>query len=267
MNVFKEYSVVLLVFLSLSASLCWCQCPHRFVLQPDTVAGSPIGCNILGARVEIQCLITGSVEIGWFFTTMRSRAGDGVTDDRITDTNRYLILPAVRPSNVSTPLVIRSYDNTYKGFYWCGVVQAQSTGTFNPSRVVELETTFTTAELQTCAPSPVVLSGSTARCALGEPEVPPTIVLGAGFINFTIITTEAPTTEATPAEEITTLITTEEKPTTPPTRTTDQTTTTEEGSSSSNIARTAIIWFSVGAVAFVLITCGVVLCVVALIKC
>ena len=270
-------SIVLLLLLS--PSRCQLACENMFLVEPNTVTGSPIGCNMLMARVELRCTISGSASVGWFHTTERNRAGAGVaaSDGQILHAPPlFVITNSAMPSVATSVLAIPSYNSSFEGFYWCGAARVSGGAlSFNPSRVVHLRTTYTTAQLEPCSadtsPTSIVLTGVGERCAFGEAEPSPSIVIGAEFTNITILTTTMEmTTEPVTTADATTLAATTEVETTTPTEDVggmETTTESDDGSSSSSVVRSALIWFSVGAAVFVLLTCGTIMCIIALTKC
>lgn len=272
---------LLVLSLRLSTELCWCACENQFLEEPGIVPGSPITCNILEARVEINCKIATSdspFDILWYYTSDRIQAGKTGSDPGSDPP--YFQRGSSTSSDVSSCLTIEPYRNTDNGFYWCQVGEILGNPLFHrfPSQIVNIETEFTVDQLKPCTET-VTFSSVGQRCALGDTLSPsPVIVLGVEFTNIsTTTTTTEDVTTTTTTEEETTSTTTEMASTT----IANDTDTTEDGgggggggqgtsteaSTDSNVVRTAVIWFSVGSVSFVLLTGGVILCVVALVKC
>ena len=243
----------------------------QFYREPGMEAGSPLTCNILGADVVITCRVQReAVDFGWYYTTDRSKAGVRMGDEMflISETDRRYSIstrPAQSPSGVVSDLKIQPYLNkSYDGFYWCKIVGGFQlpTGFLVPSQAVELNAEFTEDQLEPC--SMLTFTTETNSCAIGENPGSPTIVVGAEFTNISTTTTDEMTTTTDPN-------TTTEPPTnaTTETETTRRTTETTVGvtESGSNQVRTALIWFSVGAVVLLLLTVGIVLSVIACTKC
>ena len=239
----------------------WCQpCDFEFLEEPSTVAGSPIMCNILDARVELTCKIRGtSFSIVWFHTKERNMAGVG-TDTINNDAPGVSIQESSTFQDATSTLILNNFDSSSHGFYWCKVNEALNVGAQDrfPSQVVEIVAPFTLDQLKSCEHS-VIMSSPRAviRCAVGLTAPSVSIVAGAEFTNIAP-TTQRHTTTTRPIHATTTTEHIE--------ATTEEHTeaTTESGN---NVARMAVIWFSVGAAAFILIAVVVVICAVAIAKC
>lgn len=250
-----------LLVISLSGRLAWSQCNNEFLIEPGTASNSPLNCNLLDASVTLVCRVANQgFTIAWYYTDTRNQAG--ISGQQIaSDDPRFSVFInfPTSPRAVHSELRISSYDRSYDGFYWCRLeeIRDPQAAFINPSTVVNISAEFSLQQLSACRDE-VRLSSEGERCAQGDEEPATVIVVAAEFTNTTSTTTDAPTT------------TTTEMPTTA-----DITTTGEEkvggggggGDDGDNDVRKAIIWFSVGAVAFVLVTFGVILGIIACVKC
>ena len=272
-----EKQVVLLllaVILSVRHGDCQ-QCQYEFLTEPGTDPNSPLACNVLDATVVLRCKISDQgYTIGWHY----SRERDGVaTAEQIMVDQRYSISTNafVTPRSLESVLTIQRYDETYDGFYFCALASFSGSTlplSTNPSTVVEIRSEFSLQELQACEVE-ITLLAPGQRCAGGNAQEDVTfrIVPAAEFTNITIIpvtstaaffTTMMPAPTSTIAELPTTMLTGDNGG-----GGNGGGGNGGGGSGGDNTARTAIIWFSVGAVAFVLVTFGVVLGVIAFVKC
>ena len=245
------------------------QCNNQFLREPATVAGSPLTCNILDAEAKMTCRVEGEgFNIGWFFTTDRDQAGDTNSLVPLATGGRYSITSSASQGVLQSDLTIPSYSRSYDGYYWCEIVNILNppSGFFNPSQVVFINANFTLDQLPSC-PMAIDFSADTTRCAFGSMDGGIDIVVGAEFTNITATTSTAPpetttdfTTE-TPTDPTTTTTTVRRETTTP---SPDPTTESEGGT---NVVRTALIWFAVGGAVLILLTIGLILCIVAWAKC
>ena len=291
--------------LSLFFKPSYTQCERMFEMEP-AVSDSPAStCNIRGQTVSLTCQVkdVGFI-IGWYRTTNPSEAGMSTEDNKLEDDDTKYNIRAITTSNngaINSVLSIMSFSPADAGYYWCEMTQISNpTASIpNPSHVVHLNATFALNPMQTC--SSIDLSTPGDRCAYGADELnvetvllnllfdppPPTTTMEPTTIPTTITTMEETTTMTTTTEEPTPMATTTEfvcncTPVTtcmpediiiyvtPETVTTEEITTTvavdTAESSGSSTLRTAVIWFTVGAVVSLLLTLGVVLCIVAIAK-
>lgn len=252
---------VFLSLVSLQALLVQCQCIRDFTVEPRP-GTTPLGCNVLEARITLTCIVDGTgVTLAWGFTTNSEEAGMSQHEIMQGD-NRFSITGRVQVDATSTVLTIQEFDNTHNGFYWCVVTEVASgvgAGSPNPSRVLNLTAQHSTAELPPCEEVvEFALARTGERCAWGPQDSELAIIETVEFTNETLptTTTEAPTT-------VTTETTTDEMTTT----TEEETEKATEAGGSDDVVRTAIIWFSVGAAVLILLVIGVILCIVAMVKC
>ena len=250
---------VLLSLISLQALLVQCQCRRRFAVEPRP-GTNPLGCNVLEAMITFTCTIDGtSVTIRWGFTTNSEEAG--MSKHELDPANdRYIFTTDFDVDSASAFLAIREFDSSYNGFYWCVVTNVGievGAGSPNPSHVLNLTAQHSTDELPPCE-EVVEFAGTGERCAWGPQDSVLAIIETVEFTNETLptTTTEAPTT-------VTTETTTEEMTTTTEEKTEEAT----EAGGNDDVVRTAIIWFSVGAAVLILLVIGVILCIVAMVKC
>lgn len=317
-----KVEVYLLVLMALSARLCYAQqCLEGFLVEPGTSPESPLSCNILNARVVIECTVesVGRVfTIGWFYSETEAMAALSSQTTLIPDTDaRYRMTSKIIDfgEGRESSLVIDPYDATYNGFYWCDIqnIQPVPSAFINPSQVVHIKSNFTLEQLSSCTEE-VEFSETGKRCALGDTETQKVeIVIGAVFTNIssttpvitptatttttTTTTTIVPSIVLTPTTIVPSIVPTPTPVTT--TNTTEEATTTEEKNSteavttvtmenttmiptdetmttatvedtgsgnSGDLIRTALIWFAVGGSVFILLSIGVILCVVGLAK-
>lgn len=310
----EVYLLVLMAVTSLSARLCYAQqCLEGFLVEPGTSPESPLSCNILNARVVIECTVEsiGRVfTIGWFYSETEAMAALSGQTTIIQDTARYRITSKTIDfgEGRESSLVIDPYDATYNGFYWCDIqgIQPVPSAFINPSQVVHIKSNFTLEQLSSCTEE-VEFFEAGERCALGDIETQEVeIVIGAVFTNISsttpVITPTATTTTTTTITTIVPSIVPTPTPTPTPvtaTNTTEEATTTEEKNSteavttvtmenttmiptdetmttatvedtgsgnSDDTIRTALIWFAVGGSVFILLSIGVIVCVVGLAK-
>lgn len=262
----------LLIF-CLLVSFKWshCQCDRQFLTEPDMIADSPLTCNIVGGTVVLKCEIEDmEYQIGWYFHKNEANAGMSTVATKLESTvNGYIIALSTGMEQTRSQLTIDGFNpDAHSGFYWCEIfdVAFSTSGNINPSQVVHISAPFTLDQLAKCSRSSFDMFDATTRCALG-PKDTVNIIIGVEFTNIT--TTVPPTTiPTTEKPNTTTTTTTTEDATTEDATTTEEPITTDGSDDSTrSVTRTAIIWFSVGAVALVLIVLAIILCAVAIAKC
>ena len=295
-----KLSIVILpvLVLSLFFKPSYTQCERRFEMEP-AVSDSPAStCNIRNRTVSLTCQVEGQgFIIAWFRTKDRSEAGMDMDTNKLADDNvKYNIRAITTSSNdaINSVLSIMSFSPEDAGYYWCEMTQISNPTSAipNPSHVIHLVATFAFNPM-TC--STIDLSTTTElRCAYGDYDMNVEIVsLSLLFNDSTLIPTPPPipkvtTTEmmisttpapmATPTEfvcdcptastgmPINVIYITVTPETVPPEEITTTVAVDTSESSGSSTFRTAVIWFTVGAVVSLLLTLGVVLCIVAIAK-
>ena len=249
------------------------QCLIPFTEEPATSSGSPHQCNVVGATIEMKCAAQrDSVTFSWFYTTSRDLAGMSSEVPVLSDGNGgYSITERLVNSGKETTLDIETFRMDQSGYYWCRLLDVQIGETANrhQSQVVHIQANFTTAELEPCS-NTLVLSrsgGQVGNCAFQAVQNTPITIVTAGIFAGAV-TTPMPTTEPlTTTEEPTTMVTTEQTTMRPTRLVTTTLGATDPPGEGTVFTRTAIIWFSVGAVVFTLLAIAFVLCVIGLIKC
>ena len=244
-------------------------------MQPDKL-DSTIDCNINGRAVKVICNIAQmEYQISWHFTTSRERAGEpsgtGPTNRIVNNVGGYRILTNTNQGQTDSSLMIDEFNHdTHSGFYWCTIfnIAFSTPSTIFSSRVVNITAPTPSEALEQCENAEFQFSGTTTRCALGDVTSNTMRIDIVDGVEYTQITTMAPTTPAptTPAPTTpapTTPAPTTQAPTVPPSITTEVSATAP----TSNVVRTAIIWFSVGAVVLILLVVAIILCSVAIAKC
>ncbi len=267
------YSVMLTWAMLVAAVSC--QCERQFLTEPGVGATSPLDCNIIGQEVRLPCVIEGTqLTIGWFFTTSPTLVGQETVGVVVDNTNNRRISAGTTTSSFST-LIINAFDRSvHSGYYWCEITSTnfQTSLNRNPSRAV-LISPPTLPELSNACSNPPVMFTSTTnlRCALDVLPQSITIV-NVTFSNVSILTTLPPTTMAPTTMAQTTMAPTTMAPTTEPEPTVNEMpiATTEEAVATTtedppnNTVRTAVIWFSVGAVLLIIIVVIIILCACAI---
>ena len=238
------------------------ECRYEFKRSLSALANSPLECNILGRQVVFECAITvaGGVNIYWYFTRDVSEAGQSAG-------NRIPNHPSTTrgSSDAVSRLTIDNFNGSHNGYYWCERDPPidQTSCAILPSLVVSINANYTLDELAQCTETEFNFFGPSTRCADGHTSLRDVnVVKGVEFRNITIVTTNTNenSTSATTdnftnvtnaTETITTILEME---------------VSTEGAGGSNVVRTAVIWFSVGAVALILIVVAIILCAVAIAK-
>lgn len=239
---------LLVVCLSLKLSH-FQNCELRFLAEPVQFADSPLKCGtIIGETVVMMCEIeqmdTMQYQIGWHFSKSETGAGKSTGNTKLGNyVAGHKIVHMTGNQAVISILIIEPFEaNLHGGFYWCEMFNLTfpTSGVINPSQIVGITAPFSSNQLE-CGRFDFNMFGTTARCALG-PVGNIDIVVG---VEFTNITTNSPSTTPTSS--------------------------TQRGgadvkTSPENVVRTAITWFSVGAVTLILIMVAIILCSVAIAK-
>lgn len=275
--------LVLLFWLKLA--LC-VDCERDFMVEPAQLADSPLDCNIIGKDVTLRCSIQGTgYQISWYYSNSSTGVGDSssASANKIQNDNGvFSINPGFSGSgssrSVTSDLILRAFNpNTHSGFYWSEMTEVTfpTSFSFMPSQVLHITAPFTLDQLKQCGERSLELYGSSSRCAVGRGAVVVLVpVIGVEFTNISTTTTSPPTTPTSPPTTPTPSPITNDTTNTTENMMTDVTstdkmdlTTTDLSSSSNSVVRTAVIWFSVGAVALVLIVIAIILCSVAIARC
>ncbi len=249
------------VFHSLQCQTCTSNqdCSVSYTRAPAALSNSPLYCSMEGRQVTITCEMAtpGDVRIIWYYTSDRKQAGMSLNNE-FTGTT----LPVTGSAWVRSTLSIDSFNSSqHNGFYWCerDPFVGPCTHSILPSPIVHIENQLLEEQ---CSQTTFDFTAPFTRCAFGVFSLRNiTIVTGVEFTNstptaFPMTTmndsskTNTTTSIPTPITTPTTLVMTEE----------------EAIRGSSNTVRTAIIWFSVGIVALLLIVGAVILCGVAIAK-
>ena len=244
------------LLVSLKWSICQ-ECERKYILEPGQFVDSPLTCNIIGKSVILKCEISGmQFKIFWFFN--KTEPNSDLKGRKLTDGPNFQIISLTGDTTKST-LTISSFNPAiHSGFYWCKMLEVTlaTNNAINPSQVVSITAPFTSDQLENCSRPSFDFFVNSTRCALGA-LASINRAIGVEYTNISTTTTPAPpTTDATTIITDATTIITDASTVIGPEITTS--------SSSGSVARTAIIWFSVGAVALVLIVVVIILCAVAI---
>ena len=249
-------------------------------MAPAALRDSPLTCNIRGGKVRIQCKIEEvGFQINWYFTNGESDAGSSSENRQIGQSTNCMsdvicTSPEVASSSVTSTLMINPFSNSdHSGYYWCerSTVTVNTNNVILRSQIVNIEANFTLDQLEKCSDTTTFdFFGSTSKCAYGRIGLRERVIVdGVQFINYTIVTPNVtmndstPTNNSMPMDNITYVTNTTTETEIDTTAMIEDTAPTGGGS---NIVRTAVIWFSVGAAILILIVVAIILCAVAIAK-